>query len=74
MEASRNGSAPVRGDVGKTWHVDDGTSPDGGPRYHKTVRRVFSAEYKLAILAEYDGCTEPARRAPSCAARACTRA
>ena len=42
----------------ETWHVDDGTAPDGGSRYHKTVRRVFSPEYKLAILAEYDGCTE----------------
>src|SRR3954469_16273500 len=42
-----------------TWHVDDGTGSDGGPRYHKSpVRRVFSPEYKLAILAEYDGATE----------------
>ncbi len=42
-----------------TWHVDDGTGSDGGPRYHKSpVRRVFTPEYKLAILAEYDGCTE----------------
>lgn len=41
-----------------TWHVDSGTAPDGGPRYHKTVRRVFTPEYKLAILAEYDGATE----------------
>ena len=42
-----------------TWHVDDGTGTDGGPRYHKSpVRRVFSADYKLAILAEYDRCTE----------------
>jgi transposase len=42
-----------------TWHIDDGTGSDGGPRYHKSpVRRVFTAEYKLAILAEYDRCTE----------------
>jgi transposase-like protein len=42
-----------------TWHVDDGTASDGGERYHKSpVRRVFAAEYKLAILAEYDRCTE----------------
>ena len=41
------------------WHVDDGTGTDGNPPYHKTpVRRVFTPEYKLAILAEYDGCTE----------------
>ena len=42
-----------------TWHVDDGTGSDGGPRYHKSpVRRVFTADYKLAILAEYDRATE----------------
>jgi len=42
-----------------TWHVDDDVGTDGGPKYHKSpVRRVFPAEYKLAILAEYDGCSE----------------
>lgn len=38
-----------------TWHVEDGTGTDGGPRRKNPVRRVFSADYKLAILAEYDG-------------------
>jgi transposase-like protein len=44
-----------------TWQVDDGTASDGSgrPNYHTTgIRRVFSPEYKLAILAEYDRCTE----------------
>jgi len=42
-----------------TWHIDDGTASDGGERYHKSpLRRVFTAEYKLTILAEYDRCTE----------------
>jgi transposase len=42
-----------------TWHVDDGTGTDGGPPPNKPfVRRSFSPEYKLAILAEYDGCSE----------------
>jgi transposase-like protein len=42
-----------------TWHVDDGVGTDGGPRYHKSpVRRSFSPEYKLTILAEYDRCSE----------------
>jgi transposase len=43
-----------------TWHVDDGVSTDGSgkPPYNNPVRRVFSAEYKLAILAEYDACSE----------------
>ena len=41
-----------------TWHVDDGTAPDGGPMRKSPVRRVFSADYKLAILAEYDRCSE----------------
>jgi transposase len=42
-----------------TWHVEDDVGTDGGPKYHQSpVRRVFTAEYKLAILAEYDGCSE----------------
>lgn len=43
-----------------TWHVSDGTASDGSgrPPHHNPVRRVFSPEYKLAILAEYDACTE----------------
>jgi transposase len=43
-----------------TWHVDDGVSTDGSgrPPHHNPVRRVFSPEYKLAILAEYDACSE----------------
>jgi len=51
--------SPVMSEHGKTWHIDDGTGADGGPRYHKSaIRRVFTPEYKLAILAEYDGCSE----------------
>ena len=38
-----------------TWHVDDGT---GRPPKKNPVRRVFTPEYKLAILAEYDACSE----------------
>lgn len=41
-----------------TWHVDDGTGTDGDPPRRNPVRRSFSPDYKLAILAEYDGCTE----------------
>jgi len=42
-----------------TWHVDDGVSSDGTGRrpHHNPVRRVFTADYKLAILAEYDACS-----------------
>jgi transposase-like protein len=55
--------ALVRSEHAKTWHIDDPTAPDGGPRYHKTsMRRVFSADYKLAVLAEYDRCTEPGEK------------
>jgi hypothetical protein len=34
-----------------TWHVDDGTASDGSgrPLHHNPLRRVFTAEYKLAI-------------------------
>ncbi len=43
-----------------TWHVDDGVASDGTGRPLRpgTVRRSFSAEYKLSILAEYDACSE----------------
>jgi transposase-like protein len=43
-----------------TWHVDDGVSSDGTgrPSPQNPVRRVFAADYKLAILAEYDACSE----------------
>jgi transposase len=50
--------APVKSEHAKTWHIDDGTAPDGGERRMNPVRRVFPPEYKLAILAEYDGCSE----------------
>ena len=41
-----------------TWHVDDGVGTDGEPARRNPVRRSFSAEYKLSILAEYDACSE----------------
>ena len=42
------------------WHVDDNVASDGSGRPLRpgAVRRSFSAEYKLAILAEYDACSE----------------
>lgn len=43
----------------ETWHIDDGTGSDGNPPYNTgVVRRVFTPEYKLAILAEYDACSQ----------------
>ncbi len=46
-----------------TWHVDDGVGTDGGPPSNKPfVRRSFSPEYKLSILAEYDRCSEPGEK------------
>ena len=38
------------------WHVGDGVATDGTgrPPVKNPVRRSFSAEYKLSILAEYD--------------------
>jgi transposase-like protein len=42
-----------------TWHMDDGVGSDGSGRpLRSAVRRVFTPEYKLAILAEYDLATE----------------
>lgn len=40
---------------------DDGlvSSEPSGPRAERPKRRRFSAEYKLAIVAEYDSLTEP---------------
>jgi transposase len=57
----RRRANPVRARIyyADTWHIDDGTGTDGGERYqHNVIRRAFSADYKLAILAEYDRCTE----------------
>src|SRR6476646_1799223 len=33
-----------------------------GPRADHARRRVFIADYKLAVLAEYDRCTEPGEK------------
>ena len=52
----------VKSEHAKTWHIDDGTAPDGSERKKSPVRRVFTPEYKLAILAEYDGCSESGER------------
>ena len=41
-----------------TWHVDDQVGTDSDPPRRNAVRRSFSPEYKLAILAEYDSCSE----------------
>ena len=43
-----------------TWHVDDGVATDGSgrPPVKNPVRRSFSPEYKLSILAEYDRVSE----------------
>jgi transposase len=58
-QARKQKKAPVHSDHAKTWHIDDPEAPDGGVRYNKAVvRRIFSAEYKLTILAEYDRATE----------------
>lgn len=37
-------------------------SSSGGPRSDQPRRRVFSAEYKLRMVAEYDRATEPGER------------
>jgi len=39
-------------------HYGVSTDGSGRPPHHNPVRRVFAAEYKLAILAEYDACSE----------------
>ncbi|WP_063767866.1 hypothetical protein [Streptosporangium roseum] len=47
---------------------DDGTvsSEPEGPRAERPKRRRFSAEYKLAIVAEYDALTEPGAKGAPC--------
>ena len=47
-------------DVGGTHDGQVGSSFD--PRANRSRRRVFTPEYKLAILAEYDQLTEPGAR------------
>ena len=44
-------------------HADDGVvSSSDGPRAERPRRRVFTAEYKLAMVAAYDRATEPGER------------
>ena len=75
MTTTRKQPAPlVKSEHAKTWHIDDGTAPDGSERKKSPVRRVFTPEYKLAILAEYDGCSETGERGPCCGGRASTPA
>ena len=58
-KATTNGSSKrARIYEADTWHVDSGVGTDGEPLRRNPVRRSFSPEYKLAILAEYDGATE----------------
>jgi transposase len=33
-----------------------------GPRADRAQRRVFSNDYKLAVLADYDRCSEPGEK------------
>ena len=43
--------------------ADDGVvSSSAGPRGDQPRRRVFTAEYKLAMVAEYDGASAPGER------------
>src|SRR5215204_6936557 len=56
--AGRSNRAPVRSEHAKKWHIDDGTAAEGSPRRRTPVRRTFSAEYKLSVLAEYDAASE----------------
>lgn len=47
-------------DLTRDVREDGGVSPDPDrPRADRPKRRRFSAEYKLAIVAEYDSLTEP---------------
>src|SRR3546814_20390927 len=42
----------------KTWHIDDGTAPDGCVRRKTPVRRSFPPASKLSIRSEYAPCSE----------------
>jgi transposase len=41
---------------------EDGLVGSSSPRADRPKRRTFTAEYKLAIVAEYDALTEPGAR------------
>ena len=62
--STKNQQAPpaIRSEKAKTWPIDEDTAPDGKKRRKSPVRRVFTPEYKLSILAEYDGCSESGER------------
>ncbi len=52
----RTGQTEANGTAGK-----DLRAPKG-PRAERAVRRGFAPDYKLAILAEYDRCSEPGEK------------
>jgi hypothetical protein len=49
---------------------DDGVM---GPRSQQPKRRTFTAEYKLAVVAEYDAATEPGAKGALLRREGCTR-
>jgi transposase len=54
---------PVAGSGrGTIEEVDEGTASQGRQTRKYSQRRIFSPEYKLSILAEYDGCSESGER------------
>ncbi len=64
MESTKGKSKTelLRSPAADNWHVDDGRDARGEPHKMSPVRRVFSPEYKLSILAEYDACSESGER------------
>jgi transposase-like protein len=55
----RTGHAASNGNGRKSLRAPAGPA---GPRAQRAQRRFFSGDYKLAILAEYDRCSEPGEK------------
>lgn len=56
-------ASPVRtGQAGTDGNGRKSLRAPAGPRAQRARRRIFSADYKLAVLAEYDRCSEPGEK------------
>jgi len=62
MESTKMSVLPAGSDRDTIDEVDEDASPGPPEKRSYSARRVFTPEYKLSILAEYDGCSESGER------------
>jgi transposase len=62
METTRGAGPAAMPGRGTIDEVDENTGPEAPQTRRYSQRRIFSPEYKLSILAEYDRCSESGER------------